>query len=52
MTLYVILGTLVVFTGLGFMMNKSIKKHDARPKTKPKKGRNRYMPQAKNPGRN
>jgi hypothetical protein len=52
MTLYVIVGTVVVFAVLGFMMNRSIKKHDARPKRKAKKGRNRYMPQAKNPGKN
>lgn len=51
MTLYIIVGTIVVFGVLGFMMNRSIKKHDARPKTKSKKGKTRYMPQVKNPGK-
>jgi hypothetical protein len=51
MTWYIMLGTLIVFVGLGFMMNKSIKKHDARPKGKSKKGRSKYMPQVKNPGK-
>lgn len=51
MNLYIILATLIVFVGLGFMMNRSIKKHDARPKVKGKKGRSKYMPQVKNPGK-
>lgn len=47
----IILAALLVFVGLGFMMNHSIKKFEAKPKAKKKKGSTRYMPQAKNPGK-
>jgi hypothetical protein len=49
---YFIIGILVAFVGLGFMLNRSIKKHDAKMATvKKKKGRNKYMPQYKRPGK-
>ena len=47
----VIVITLLAFVGLGFMLSRSIKKHEAeRSAQKKKKGRNKYMPQSKNPG--
>lgn len=40
------------FVFLGFMFSLSIKKHDAKMAAmKKKKGRNRYMPEYKKPGR-
>ncbi|HEX3030088.1 MAG TPA: hypothetical protein VHT34_12480 [Clostridia bacterium] len=43
---------LVAFVGMGFGMHWSIKKHEANvKKQKKKKGRNKYMPQSKNPGK-
>ncbi|MCX8130995.1 MAG: hypothetical protein N3I35_12965 [Clostridia bacterium] len=47
----IIIVTLLTFVGLGFMMHRSIKKYDARPKTKGKKGKMKYMSEAKKPGR-
>ncbi|MCR4435425.1 MAG: hypothetical protein QHH06_03355 [Clostridiales bacterium] len=50
--LIILLCTLVVFVGLGFAMSRSIKKYDERQKSSKKnKGRNRYLPEAKRPGR-
>lgn len=43
--------TLAAFVLLGLGMSWSIKRHEARPKGKTKKGKTRYMPQVKNPGR-
>lgn len=50
-SLYIMLATVIVFALLAFAMYGSIKKHEAKPKAKAKKGRNRYMPQVKNPGK-
>jgi hypothetical protein len=47
----IIVFTLLAIGALAFAMNRSIKKYEAKPKLKKKKGRNRYMPQSKNPGR-
>jgi len=47
-----ILLTLLAFVALGFMLNRSIKKYEAKPKLKKKKGKSRYMPQVKTPGKN
>ncbi|MCX7748558.1 MAG: hypothetical protein N2645_16970 [Clostridia bacterium] len=49
--IWLALGTILAFFVLGFAFHKSIKKYDAQPKKKSKKGRSRYLPQAKNPGR-
>jgi hypothetical protein len=52
MQVYFILLILGAFVGLGFMLNRSIKKHDAKMATmKKKKGRRRYMPEYKRPGK-
>lgn len=41
----IIAATILVFVGLGFAMNRSIKNHDKKYKnTKKKKGKNKYMP--------
>jgi len=48
----ILLATLAVFAGLGFALSRTIKRHDERQKnTKKKKGKYRYMPEAKRPGR-
>lgn len=48
----IFIGTISVFGILGFAMNQSIKKHESRKKVyKSKKGRSKYMPQAKNFGK-
>ncbi len=50
--LYFILGVLVALGLLGFGLSLSIKKHNARMATmKKKKGRKKYMPEYKRPGR-
>lgn len=50
--IYFILGIIVAFVGLGFLLNRSIKKHDAKMATvKKKKGQKRYMPEYKRPGK-
>jgi len=50
--LIIILSTLLVFVGLGFALSRSIKKHDERQKSiKKKKGRYRYMPEARKPSK-
>jgi hypothetical protein len=50
--IYFILGMLVAFAGLGFLLSRSIKKHDAKMATmKKKKGQKRYMPEYKRPGK-
>ena len=50
---YFILGLLVGIGILVFMMSRSIKKHDAKmaKMKKGKKGRSKYMPQYKKPGK-
>ena len=49
--IWIIVGTLIVFIGLGVMLSFSIKKHEAkRVADKKKKGRNKYMPQYRGPG--
>ena len=40
-------GALLCFTGLGFMMYYSIRKHEANSKQKKKGGKSRYIPKAK-----
>lgn len=50
--LVIILATLGIFALLGFAMSKSIKQYESsKHKVKKKKGKNKYMPQAKNPGK-
>lgn len=50
--LYFILGVLAAFCLLGFGLNLSIKKHNAKMATvKKKKGRKKYMPEYKRPGK-
>ena len=52
MQVYFILLILGAFVGMGFMLNRSIKKHDAKMATmKKKKGRRKYMPEYKRPGK-
>lgn len=47
-----IIVTLAAFAVLAFMMSRSIKKHEEKAKkTKKKKGRTRYMPEVKRPGK-
>lgn len=49
---YFIVGILLAFAGLGFLLSRSIKKHDAKMATmKKKKGKKRYMPEYKRPGK-
>jgi hypothetical protein len=50
---YFILGLLAGMAILAFMLNRSIKKHDAKmaKMKKGKKGRSKYMPQYKKPGK-
>lgn len=48
----VMIATLLAFVLLGFMLSRSIKKHDAKMSVqKKKKGRNKYMPEYKKPGK-
>jgi len=48
----IVLATLIAFVVLGFMMNRSINNLNAKKETaKKKKGRYKYMPEVKNPGR-
>ena len=47
----IIIVTLLAFVGLGLMMSRSIKKYDARPKGKVKKGKMKYMQEARKPSR-
>ncbi len=47
----IITGTLLVFGLLAFMMNRSINRHNSRPKGKVKKGRMKYMQESKRPGK-
>jgi hypothetical protein len=47
----IIVITVLAIAGLAYAMNRSIKKFDAKPKPKSKKGRSKYMPQSKTPGR-
>lgn len=50
--LIIMLVTLAVLAGLGFALSRSIKKHDAKQKkVKKKKGRSKYMPEARKVGR-
>jgi len=50
--LYFTLGMLLAFVGLGFLLNRSIKKHEAKmANVKKKKGHSRYMQEFKKPGR-
>jgi hypothetical protein len=50
--LIMILSIVIVFCILGFMMNRSIKKHESqKANAKKKKGKNRNMPLYKKPGR-
>jgi hypothetical protein len=52
MQVYFILLILGAFVFLGFMLNRSIKKHDKKMATmKKKKGRSRYMPEYQKPGK-
>lgn len=52
MQIYFILLILGAFVLLGFGLSRSIKKHDAKMATmKKKKGRSRYMPEYKKPGK-
>jgi len=44
-------GKKIIFVLIGFKFNRSIKKLEAMPKGKKKKGRSKYLPQSKNPGR-
>lgn len=47
-----IIGTVLVFALLGFMMSRSIKKYEEKKaKEKKKKGRIKYMPQTRLPGK-
>lgn len=47
-----VLVALLAFIALGFALNGSIKKYEANKKTqKKKKGRSRYMPEVKKPGK-
>jgi hypothetical protein len=51
---YIMIGLLVVFALFGLYINRSIKKHDeemAILRKKKKKGRGRYMPEYKRPGK-
>jgi len=49
---YFILGVLLAMGLLGFMLSLSIKKHNVRMTTmKKKKGRRKYMPEYKKPGK-
>lgn len=46
----IILATLLTFVILGFMLNRSINRLEAKKAAqKKKKGRNRYMPEYRNP---
>ena len=50
--IYFVIGVLVALGILGFGLSLSIKKHDARMATvKKKKGRRKYMPEYKKPGK-
>ena len=52
MQIYIIIGMLVAFGILAFTMSLAIKKHDEKmAKMKKNKGRNRYIPEYKGPGR-
>lgn len=52
MQLYFVLGVLVALGLLGFALSLSIKKHDAKmAAVKKKKGRRKYMPEYKRPGK-
>lgn len=49
---YFIVGVLVAFAGLGFLLSRTIKAHDAKMATmKKKKGRRKYMQEYKKPGK-
>lgn len=49
---YFLLVVLAAFVFLGFMLSRSIKKHDAKMATvKKKKGRSKYMKEYKRPGK-
>ncbi len=50
--LTIMLSSMLVFAVLGFGMSKAIKKHEEKQRSlKKKKGKNRYMPEYKKPGR-
>lgn len=50
--MYFILVVLAALVMLGFFMSRSIKKHDAKmANVKKKKGRSKYMPEYKKPGK-
>ncbi|NTV91294.1 MAG: hypothetical protein HGA22_13200 [Clostridiales bacterium] len=52
MQLYMTLGILAAFAAMGVALYFSIKKHDAKMAAqKKKKGRSKYMPEYKNPGK-
>ncbi|MDP4091874.1 MAG: hypothetical protein Q8920_00765 [Bacillota bacterium] len=50
--LFIVIGAIAIFVLLGVGMSMSIKKHDKMAKqAKKKKGRNKYMPVSRRPGR-
>jgi len=52
MEIYFILGIMAAFVVLGFFLSLAIKKHEAKmANAKKKKGRSRYMPEYKKPGK-
>ncbi len=52
MQIYMMIGILLAFAALGIGLYFSTKKHEAKmAASKKKKGRNKYMPEIKNPGR-
>ena len=48
----IVLATLLAFVVLGFMLNRSINQFEAKKAAqKKKRGKKRYMPEFKNPGK-